>query len=67
MRIDPLSPFAPARVRVLVLPVGRIRRSRFSAFHNLLMQEDHVNLSEISGDERANQSMSLIRRRTPSN
>ncbi|KAF2671943.1 Trs120-domain-containing protein [Microthyrium microscopicum] len=44
MSADPLSPFAPARVRALVLPVGRIKRARFLEFHAHLIQNTAVPL-----------------------
>jgi hypothetical protein len=58
MAVDPLSPIAPARIRALLLPVGRIKRSRFIAFVDLLQQESLVRLGDISPDPRPDRSMS---------
>ncbi|EUC36322.1 hypothetical protein COCCADRAFT_88476 [Bipolaris zeicola 26-R-13] len=57
MAADPLSPIAPARIRALLLPVGRIRRSRFLAFVDLLQQESLVRLGDISPDPRPDRNM----------
>ena len=57
MAVDPLSPIAPARIRALLLPVGRIKRSRFIAFVDLLQQESLVRLGDISPDPRPDRSM----------
>lgn len=50
MAVDPLSPIAPARVRVLVLPAGRIKKQRFLTFLDRLHQHDSVRLGDISPD-----------------
>lgn len=50
MSADPLSPVAPARVRILLLPVGRIKRHRFLEFASRLRQEHIVRLGDISPD-----------------
>ncbi|KAG8623153.1 hypothetical protein KVT40_008129 [Elsinoe batatas] len=52
MGTDPFSPIAPARVRVLVLPVGRIRSRRFGEFTARLQQVTSVRLGDITPDER---------------
>ncbi|KAF2204366.1 hypercellular protein-like protein HypA [Delitschia confertaspora ATCC 74209] len=57
MAIDPLSPIAPARIRALLLPVGRIKRSRFIAFVELLQSECIVRLGDISPDPRPDRNM----------
>lgn len=57
MPVDPLSPIAPARIRALLLPVGRIKRSRFLTFVDLLQQHSMVRLGDISPDTRADRSM----------
>jgi hypothetical protein len=59
---DPLSPIAPARVRVLLLPLGRIRRSRFLGFVERLKLENVIRLGDVSPDGRPNRSMYI---RTP--
>ncbi|KAI0457934.1 hypercellular protein A [Xylaria acuta] len=57
MSLDALLPIAPARVRALVLPIGRIRRERFEAFAQRLHQEHVVQLRDISADGRPNRNM----------
>ncbi|KAL2855505.1 TRAPP II complex [Aspergillus pseudoustus] len=57
MGVDPLSPIAPARLRALVLPVGKIRRSRFLSFAARLQAENVVRLGDISPDARPNRNM----------
>lgn len=56
MGIDPLSPVAPARVRALLLPIGKIKRARFLAFVERLQPENVVRLGDISPDGRPNRS-----------
>jgi hypothetical protein len=58
MAVDPLSPIAPARIRALLLPVGRIKRSRFLEFVDLLQHESLVRLGDISPDPRPDRSTS---------
>ncbi|EFR03500.1 hypercellular protein HypA [Nannizzia gypsea CBS 118893] len=48
MTVDPLSPIAPARLRVLLLPIGRIRRSRFLSFAERLRAHNVVRLGDVS-------------------
>ncbi|KAH0558698.1 hypothetical protein GP486_004655 [Trichoglossum hirsutum] len=57
MVLDPLSPIAPARVRALLLPVGRIKRSRFLEFAERLKPESIVRLGDVSPDGRPNRTM----------
>ena len=57
MSLDPLLPIAPARVRALVLPIGRIKRERFTAFVNRLHAEHVVHLRDISPDGRPHRNM----------
>ncbi|EOA88647.1 uncharacterized protein SETTUDRAFT_176680 [Exserohilum turcica Et28A] len=57
MAADPLSPIAPARIRALLLPVGRIKRSRYLAFVDLLQQESLVRLGDVSPDPRPDRNM----------
>ncbi|KAF2154744.1 Trs120-domain-containing protein [Myriangium duriaei CBS 260.36] len=52
MGTDPFSPLAPARVRVLVLPFGKITNRRFKAFATRLQQVSSVRLGDITPDER---------------
>ncbi|KAG9753006.1 Trs120-domain-containing protein, partial [Aureobasidium melanogenum] len=53
MANDHLSPIAPARVRVLVLPAGRIKKHRFTTFLQRLEQHDSVRLGDISPDAKS--------------
>ncbi|KAI0537775.1 hypercellular protein A [Xylaria digitata] len=57
MSLDSLLPIAPARVRALVLPIGRIRRERFQSFAERLHEEHVVQLRDISADGRPNRNM----------
>ncbi|KAI1648106.1 Trs120-domain-containing protein [Daldinia loculata] len=57
MSLDSLLPIAPARVRALVLPVGRIKRDRFTSFVQRLNEEHVVQLRDISADGRPNRNM----------
>lgn len=56
MGVDPLSPIAPVRLRALLLPVGKIKRSRFLSFAARLQAENVVRLGDISPDARPNRS-----------
>ncbi|KAI9049565.1 hypothetical protein LZ554_006592 [Drepanopeziza brunnea f. sp. 'monogermtubi'] len=55
--LDQLSPVAPARVRVVLLPVGQIKRARFLSFVNRLQPENVVQLGDVSPDGRPNRNM----------
>ncbi|RAL07761.1 TRAPPII-specific subunit TRS120 [Aspergillus homomorphus CBS 101889] len=57
MGVDPLSPIAPVRLRALLLPIGKIRRSRFLSFAARLQAENVVRLGDISPDARPNRNM----------
>ncbi|PYH48265.1 TRAPPII-specific subunit TRS120 [Aspergillus saccharolyticus JOP 1030-1] len=57
MGVDPLSPIAPVRLRALLLPIGKIRRSRFLSFAARLQAENIVRLGDISPDARPNRNM----------
>ncbi|KAI8961577.1 Trs120-domain-containing protein [Daldinia sp. FL1419] len=57
MSLDSLLPIAPARVRVLVLPIGQIKRDRFTSFVQRLNEENVVQLRDISADGRPNRNM----------
>ncbi|CAO2648585.1 Nn.00g078520.m01.CDS01 [Neocucurbitaria sp. VM-36] len=57
MALDPLSPIAPARIRALLLPVGRIKRSHYLAYVDLLQQHSLVRLGDISPDPRPDRNM----------
>jgi len=56
MVIDPISPIAPARVRVVLLPLGRIKKQRFDSFVERLRVEHTVRLGDISPDALADKS-----------
>ncbi|KGO70660.1 TRAPP II complex, Trs120 [Penicillium italicum] len=57
MGVDPLSPIAPVRLRALLLPIGKIKRSRFLSFAARLQAENVVRLGDISPDARPNRNM----------
>jgi hypothetical protein len=54
--LDQLSPIAPARVRVVLLPIGQIKRARFLSFVERLQPENVVQLGDISPDGRPHRS-----------
>ena len=60
MGLDPLSVIAPARVRALVLPVGRITASKFIEYVSRLQQQNVVRLGDVSPDGRPHRSMSTL-------
>ncbi|TVY65556.1 Transport protein particle subunit [Lachnellula suecica] len=55
--LDQLSPVAPARVRVVLLPIGQIKRARFLSFVERLQPENVVRLGDISPDGRPHRNM----------
>ncbi|KAG5978741.1 hypothetical protein E4U55_006010 [Claviceps digitariae] len=57
MSSDPLLAIAPARVKALLLPVGKIKAERFTPFVQRLQQEHVVQLKDISPDGRPNRNM----------
>lgn len=56
MTVDPLLPVAPARVKALVLPIGHIKRERFTAFVDRLNAETVVHLRDVTPDARPHRS-----------
>lgn len=62
MAVDPLSPIAPARIRALLLPLGRIKRSRFLNFVEFLQPHCTVRLGDISPDPRPDRSTTHLTR-----
>lgn len=56
MTPDPFLPVAPARVKTLVLPIGRIKRDRFDTFVRSLNTENVVQLRDVTADGRPNRS-----------
>ncbi|KAL8731396.1 MAG: hypothetical protein Q9181_004334 [Wetmoreana brouardii] len=57
MGIDPLSVVAPARVKIVCVPVGRIKQSRFSSFVARLEEENVVRLGDVSPDNRPHSTL----------
>ncbi|KAF8534674.1 TRAPP II complex [Trichophaea hybrida] len=57
MTLDTLSFIAPARLRALLCPLGRIRRSRFSSFVSRLQAANVVRLSDVTPDPKPNRTM----------
>ncbi|UNI18633.1 hypothetical protein JDV02_004888 [Purpureocillium takamizusanense] len=57
MSLDPLLPVAPARVKALLLPLGKIRAERFASFVERLRAERVVHLRDITPDGRPNRNM----------
>ena len=57
MSVDPFSPVAPVRLRALLLPIGRIKRSRFLGFAKRLQSQNVVRLGDVSPDGHTNRSM----------
>ncbi|KAF2432208.1 Trs120-domain-containing protein [Tothia fuscella] len=57
MPMDSFSPTAPARVRALALPVGRIKKARFHSFIGLLESRSEIRLGDVSPDSRPNRNM----------
>ncbi|KAL1953103.1 hypothetical protein VTO42DRAFT_3583 [Malbranchea cinnamomea] len=56
MAADPFSPVAPVRLRALLLPIGKIKRSRFLAFARRLQAQNVVRLKDVSPDGRMNKN-----------
>ncbi|KAF2756270.1 Trs120-domain-containing protein [Pseudovirgaria hyperparasitica] len=57
MAVDPLSPIAPARIRALLLPAGRIKRKTFAHFVQALQSECNVRLGDVSPDFTPNRNL----------
>lgn len=53
---NPLSIVDPARIRVVFVPAGRVRRSRFLSFLKRFEHEDVVQLRDVSPDSRPHTS-----------
>ncbi|KAF2397237.1 Trs120-domain-containing protein [Trichodelitschia bisporula] len=51
------SPLSPSRVKVVALPVGKIRRSRFTTFFDALTRVNEVRLGDVSPDPRPNRNL----------
>ncbi|RCI07706.1 hypothetical protein L249_5714 [Ophiocordyceps polyrhachis-furcata BCC 54312] len=57
MNLDPLLPIAPARVRVLLLPLGRLKAVNFASYAERLQTEHVVCLRDVSADGRPDRNM----------
>ncbi|ROW02633.1 hypothetical protein VSDG_01816 [Cytospora chrysosperma] len=57
MSADSLLPITPARVKVLVLPIGQIKATRFASFLERLYGEHVVHLRDVGADKRPNRNM----------
>ncbi|KJZ73993.1 hypothetical protein HIM_06661 [Hirsutella minnesotensis 3608] len=57
MSLDPLLPIAPARVKALLLPLGKLKAERFASFAERLQVEHVVQLRDVSPDGRPNRNM----------
>ncbi|KAL1648764.1 hypothetical protein SLS58_001943 [Diplodia intermedia] len=57
MAVDPFSPIAPARVRVLLVPAGKIKRSRFMTCVERLQPESAIRLGDVTPDPRPDRTM----------
>jgi len=62
MGLDALSPVAPARIRCLALPCGKITRSRFLAFVKRLQHETVVRLGDVSPNAGPTRSKLIARK-----
>lgn len=56
MSADSLLPIAPARVKVLCVPIGQIKGDRFAVFLDRLHGEHVVHLRDVGADKRPNRS-----------
>ncbi len=59
MDLDPLSIVTPARIKVLLLPVGNVRQSKFTSFVERLQRVNVVRLGDVSPDGRPNRSETI--------
>ncbi|KAL8708712.1 MAG: hypothetical protein Q9220_006437 [cf. Caloplaca sp. 1 TL-2023] len=57
MGAEPFSIVAPARVKVLCIPVGQIRAFRFRSFLERLEQDNVVPLQDVSPDSRPHRTL----------
>jgi len=57
MSLDTLSYAAPSRIKALILPLGRIKRSRFLSFVTRLRGSNIVRLGDVTPDSTPNRSM----------
>lgn len=62
MGVDPLSIVDPARVRILFVPIGRIKHSRFLGFLERFKQENVIQLRDVSPDSRPHTSQYMFTR-----
>ncbi|KAL7272815.1 hypothetical protein RUND412_004361 [Rhizina undulata] len=57
MPLDSLSYTAPSRIRALLVPLGRIKRSRFLSFVERLQSSNVVRLGDVTPDTKPNRTM----------
>ncbi|KAL9009124.1 MAG: hypothetical protein Q9173_005819 [Seirophora scorigena] len=57
MGLDPLSVVSPARVKILAVPIGQVRHSRFLSFLQRLEREHVVPLRDVSPDSRSHTTL----------
>ncbi|KAG0642031.1 TRAPP II complex [Tuber brumale] len=57
MSLDTLSYAAPSRIKALILPLGRIKRSRFSSFVTRLQSSNVVRLGDVTPDSTPNRTL----------
>ena len=57
MGVDLLSPIAPAQINVLLLPSGKVTRSRYQEFVARIRLADKVRLGDVSPPRDATTSM----------
>ncbi|KAL9052090.1 MAG: hypothetical protein Q9162_005607 [Coniocarpon cinnabarinum] len=57
MAASSISPVAPARVGALVVPVGKVKKSKFNSFVGKLQAESVVRLGDISPDQRPDRNL----------
>jgi hypothetical protein len=66
MDLDPLSIVTPARVKVLLLPIGEnVRESRFASFVKRLQHVNVVRLGDVSPDSRPHRSIQQLAHALP--
>jgi hypothetical protein len=59
MGFDPLSPISFANINTLLVPAGKIKRSKLSSFVKSLQAENVVRLGDVSPDGQSQRSMSF--------
>lgn len=59
MEADPVSPVALARLRALLVPIGRMKASDFGCYVEALKSEPCIRLGDVSPDGRSDSSALL--------